>query len=235
MIKNILKHKLLLTVGLSLIALFVLFTILIKTVDVAVIGESLTEVGLSSINNSVYNSLGSSDISDKISDVLLILSFGVGLAFCALGAYRLFKEKRLDLSLVILGAFYVALLLAYVIFDHIHFNYAPLLKDGMPKESYPSSHVLASVFVFLSAIIVINENIKNKKFKYTLVIAMLVLAVLMVLFRLLSGWHWFSDILCGELLALALVSFYAVIVLSLDKKYIEFKKEKKEEHEEELH
>ena len=64
---------------------------------------------------------------------------------------------------------------------------------------------------------------------------MLVLAVLMVLFRLLSGWHWFSDILCGELLALALVSIYAVIVLSLDKKYIEFKKEKKEEHEEELH
>ena len=235
MIKNILKHKLLLIVGISLLVLFILFTILVKTVDVAVIGESLTEVGLSSVNNSVYNSLGSSDTFDKISDILLILSFGVGGVFCALGAYRLFKEKRLDLSLVILGVFYVVLLIAYIAFDHIHINYAPLLKDGMPKESYPSSHVLASVFVYLSAIIVINENIKNNKFKYSCVIAMLVFAVLMVLFRLLSGWHWFSDILCGELLALALVSIYAVIVLSLDKKYIEFKKEKKEENEEELH
>ena len=235
MIKNILKQKVLFISSIVLFVLFVLTTILAATVDKGAGGESLAVVGLSSINTNIFDTLGKSDTLDKITDILLILSFLVVLLNAALGALYLIKYKKLDLSLVILGCFYILCLILYVLFDHIHINYAPLLDEGELKESFPSSHVLASVFIFLSSIITINHNVNKRIIKNVLLITTILLSLLMVVFRLLSGWHWFTDILAGELLGLFLVSSYSLITLALDKRFIELNKDKKENNEEELH
>ncbi len=236
MIKNILKQKALFISSIVLFVLFILITILVATLDKGEAGESLAQVGLSSINSNIFDTLGKNDVLDKITDVLLILSFLVVLLNASLGAFFLIKNKKLDLSLVILGCFYILCLILYVLFNHIHINYAPLLDEGEFKESFPSSHVLASVFIFLSSIIVINQNINKRIIKNILLITTIVLSLLMVVFRLLSGWHWFTDILAGELLGLFLVSLYALITLALEKRFIEIKKEnKKDNNDEELH
>ena len=235
MIKNILKQKVLFISSIVLFVLFVLLTILVATVDKGEAGESVTRVGLSSINSGIFDTLGKNDVLDKITDILLILSFLVVLANAALGSLFLIRDKKLDLSLVIMGCFYILCLILYLLFNFIHINYAPLLDEGELKESFPSSHVLASVFIFLSSIIIINENINKRIIRNILLITTIVLSLLMVVFRLFSGWHWFTDILAGELLGLFLVSLYALITLALDKRFIELKKDKKENNEEELH
>ena len=229
MIKNILKQKLLLFLTVFLLFLFILTMASVLIFDVRQIGESMTFVGLATINESIFNVLGTSKACDVISDVILIMSLLICLLLASLGAYKLIKEKKLDLTLVILGVFYLILLVAYIVFDHIHINYAPILKNGEPKESFPSSHVLASVFILLSAVPVIGLNINKPKLRIVLVIVATFISILMVVIRLLSGWHWLTDILAGEMLALFFVSLYALIVASLPTKIIELGKKDEEE------
>ena len=231
MFKNILKQKLLLIASFVLLVLFVGLMILLKNVDVKEIGLSNTAVGLATVNERFFNSIGVSDTFDKITDILLVLSFGVVGFMAFLGLYRLIKYKKLDLTLVVLGVFYTIMFALYVIFDTIHFNYSPILETGEPKESFVSSHVLCALFVFLSSIIIININITNNKLKLCSVIVMALLSILMVVFRLLSGRHWFTDIVGGELLALLLVLLFALVVATLKTRVIEFgKKDEKELH-----
>ena len=229
MLKNILKQKLLLITRALLFVLFIVILILVKAVDEKTIGDSQSLVGLGSINESVFNKLGKNENLSKVTDVIFGLSFGVVAFMACLGLYRLVKEKKLDLTLVILGAFYVLLAVTYLVFEIIHINYAPLLKNGEPKDSFPSSHVFISVFILLSAIIVTNINIKKPVIRYTLIGIAVLLSVLMVVFRLLSGWHWFSDILAGEALALFYVLLYTLIIASLEKKTIKIGKKNEEE------
>ena len=229
MIKNILKQKLLLFLTVFLLFLFILTMASVLIFDVRQIGESMTFVGLATINESIFNVLGTSKACDVISDIILIMSLLICLFLASLGAYKLIKEKKLDLTLVILGVLYLILLVAYIVFDHIHINYAPILKNGEPKESFPSSHVLASVFILLSAVPVIGLNINKPKLRIVLVIVATFISILMVVFRLLSGWHWLTDILAGEMLALFFVSLYALIVASLPTKIIELGKKDEEE------
>ena len=231
MFKNLWKHKIVLFLTIALFLLFIVLTALLKFVDVAAIGESATNVGLSKINSGIFNKIGTSDMFDSITDLILIFSLLIVVFMFGFGCYKLFGEKKLDLTIVILGGFYVLLLILYVAFDHIHINYAPLLDEGSPKESYPSSHVLATLFVSLSAIMIVGNNIKNVKVKYALTIILVLIALLMTIFRLLSGWHWFTDILGAEVLSMFLVSLYVLIFLSLEKKEIDLsKKDEKELH-----
>ena len=220
MIKNFLKQKLLLFITVFLLFVFVFITASVLIFDIKQIGESMTFVGLATLKEGIFNTLGQSKAFSVITDCMLVLSLLIcGLMF-GLGLYRLIKEKKLDLTLVIMGVFYIVLLITYIVFDHIHINYAPILKDGNAKESFPSSHVLASVFILLSSVPIIGLNLKNKKIRITLVLVATFLSILMVVFRLLSGHHWFTDILGGEMLALFFVSLYALIISSLDKKEI---------------
>jgi undecaprenyl-diphosphatase len=66
--------------------------------------------------------------------------------------------------------------------------------------------------------IVLKDLIKNKPLKITAFIVGGVLMAVMVVGRLISGVHWFTDILGGIILSLALVSlFYTTILILKDK------------------
>ncbi|MBQ1935283.1 MAG: phosphatase PAP2 family protein, partial [Clostridia bacterium] len=62
--------------------------------------------------------------------------------------------------------------------------------------------------VMPTAVMQFNERIKNAKQKQCVNIAVIVFSVFMVTGRLLSGVHWFSDIIGGALLSGGLVTLY---------------------------
>ena len=90
---------------------------------------------------------------------------------------------------------------------------------------------MAKRLILISLFGKIGLNINKPNLRICLVISATFLSILMVVFRLLSGWHWLTDILAGEMLALFFVSLYALIVASLRAKVIELgKKDEKKLH-----
>ena len=194
-----------------LFILMVVFHILLFTSPKEAIGPGGLEVGMPEINEKVFDWLGASKTFDLFSDGLLVIAILVCAFFFFLGVYRLIRYKKLDKSILLMGIFYIILGIIYFIFEKIVINYAPILKYGEPKPSYPSSHVLLSTFVFLSAIVIIDENLEKKIYKNVLIYLSVALVVLMFITRLLSGNHWLSDTIGGLLIGSFLASLYSLI------------------------
>ena len=201
--------------GIFLLA-FLLLTILVKTVDVQAIGPNGSKIGLAALNGAVFNAIGENALFYNITEFLGLLPFAVAGAFAILGICQAIKRKsikKVDLEIYILGAFYVAVIAAYILFEIVEINYRPILVDGALEASYPSTHTMLAVCIMTTAIIELHRLIKNKK---ALLIAAdclcVAIAAAIVIGRLLSGVHWTTDIIAGLLLSGALVSLYCFAI-----------------------
>lgn len=216
------KAKRLFIVGLSLFILFIIFTLLVATVDVKDVGISNTKLGFSAINKSVFEALGQSEACLTVSDVLGIVVLFVAAAFALVGLYQLIKRKSIklvDAPILALGALYAADVFFYVLFELVIINYAPILKDGEIAASYPSSHTLLAMTVMISCAAVLGTYVKNRAYKLTTYIVAGAVATVTVIGRLLGGVHWLTDIFASLLLSAALlVLFYGVLSLSSEKR-----------------
>ncbi|MBM6799268.1 phosphatase PAP2 family protein, partial [Coprobacillus cateniformis] len=105
---------------------------------------------------------------------------------------------------------------AYILFEVFAINYRPVLINGYLEASYPSSTTLLVMCVMPTAIIQMNKRIHNEKVRKVVKYAILVFTSLMVIGRLISGVHWFTDIIGGVLLSTSLVMFYNSINKSLE-------------------
>ena len=213
-----LKKNALISLSLSVIFLlaFLLLTILVKTVDVQAIGPSGSKIGLASLNGAVFNTIGENAVFYKLTQILGLIPFAVAGAFAILGICQAIKRKsikKVDLEIYILGAFYVAVIAAYILFEIVEINYRPILVDGALEASYPSTHTMLAVCIMTTAVIELHRLIKNKK---ALLIAAdclcVAIAAAIVIGRLLSGVHWTTDIIAGLLLSGALVSLYCFAI-----------------------
>ena len=196
--------------------LFLIFTFLVKLLDVAAIGPLESSVGLSSINSAIFELFGVSEFWEKLTEMIGVAAIAVALGFCLLGAYQLIKRRSLrkvDHSILLLGAFYALVVIVYVLFEMVVINYRPILVDGVLEASYPSSHTMLVVCITTSAMTAIGDIFKDKKRLVLVsdVIFSLMLA-LMVAGRLLSGVHWFTDIIGGVLISIVLTSLYSAFV-----------------------
>ena len=201
--------------GIFLLA-FLLLTILVKTVDVQAIGPNGSKIGLASLNGAVFNAIGENVLFYNITEFLGLLPFAVAGVFAILGVCQAIKRKgikKVDLEIYILGAFYVAVIAAYILFEIVEINYRPILVDGTLEASYPSTHTMLAVCIMTTAIIELHRLIKNKK---ALLIAAdclcVAIAAAIVIGRLLSGVHWTTDIIAGLLLSGALISLYCFAI-----------------------
>ena len=201
-----------LIVGISLFLVFAIFTILVKFVDVAAVGPLGSKIGFSKINDSIFKGIGTSEIWFNISEIFGILALIVAGVFVIVGLGQLIKRKSLKLvdnHILALGVFYVVVAIAYLVFEILVINKRPVLVDGELEASYPSSHTMLSICILGSAIIEIKRLFENKKkLVITLDAISVVVMVIIVLGRLLSGMHWFTDIIGGILISLALVFIY---------------------------
>ena len=195
---------------------FIIFTIIVKYVDVKAVGPLQSTVGLASVNLAVFKVIGASKVMYDVTEILGYLTFIIIAFFAGLGLYQLIKYKsikKVDYKILVLGGFYVVVLIFYAVFELIVVNYRPVLVEGELEASYPSSHTMLSICVISSAMIVASEMINGKKaLSITLVIIGYALILLTVIGRLLSGVHWFTDIFGGVLLSFALIMlFYTAI------------------------
>ena len=144
-----------LTAGIC-IGLFLLLIILLKTVDVRPIGPMSSSVGLAALNDAFNRVAGRHEGLERVSDLLGKLALLIAAGFACLGLYQLVTRKSLkkvDADLFALAGLYAALVLVYVFFEKCVVNYRPLILDeakGM-EPSFPSSHTMLSVVIFLSA------------------------------------------------------------------------------------
>ena len=201
-----------LIVGISLFVAFAVFTVLVKVVDVAAVGPLGSKVGFSKINDSIFDSIGTSDTWYNISEIFGILALIVAGVFVIVGLVQLIRRKSLKLvdnHILALGVFYVVVALAYLVFEILVINKRPVLVDGELEASFPSSHTVLAICILSSAIIEIHKFFKeHKKLVVTLDVINVLVMTLIVIGRLLSGMHWFTDIIGGILLSLALVFIY---------------------------
>lgn len=194
---------------------FIVFTIIIKTIDVRSIGPENSEVGLASINDFIHNTFGYNDLFYNISKYLGYLSFLIIGLYGLVGLKELIQKKsifKVNNKILLLGAFYVLVLSVYVLFEKVVINYRPVLEDGKLAASYPSSHTILSICVCLSSIMVCKSIFKNKDFVKIFNIGTLILMGLIVITRLLSGVHWFTDIIGAILISLALIYIFKYFI-----------------------
>ena len=229
---NQMKKKIALIGAIAFLVLFLVFTVLVITVDVQPIGPNGSEVGLATMNGAVADALEYNEIWYNISDYAGYLALLIPVGFALLGLFQVIKRKSLlkvDRHLIILAVFYVAVLCAYITFEIFKVNYRPILVDGVLEASYPSSHTLLSLCITASAIFEAHLLLKSKK--VLLISADILFATIgavVLVGRLLSGVHWLSDIMGGVLLSGALVCFFVYAVLLTNKIAKRKQKENKE-------
>ncbi len=197
------------------LVLFIIWTVLVKVVDTAAIGPMNTVVGFSSINGAVHNALGTSDLWYSASGVLGYLAILLCGVFAVIGLVQLVQRKSLakvDKKLIAAGVIYICVIIAYVLFDKVAVNYRPVIMpdETAPEASYPSTHAMLGCVSYGIAAKLLPEYIKNKSLGSIIRPLCWILAGLTVVFRLLSGVHWLTDIIGGVIIsAFFLTLFYA--------------------------
>ena len=215
------KNKKTLILGASLLAMFALWTVLVRFVDVRAIGPNGSSVGFAGLNGFLHELTGVNWFFYTVTDWLGLVPIAVSLGFAILGLVQLIKRKSLwkvDYSILALGVFYAVVMAAYVFFEMVVINKRPTLIDGYLEASYPSSTTMLVMCVMPTAAMQLKVRIKNTVPRRCAIITVVAFTAFMVIGRLISGVHWITDIIGGALLSAGLVMMYYSIVNTLTNK-----------------
>ena len=201
-----------------LVALFLfgVWTLAITKVDLQPVGPKGSVVGFASINRAFHEWTGVHMWLYEMTDWLGLIPIVVVLGFGMLGLIQLIKRRNLfkvDSDILILGVFYILVMIAYVIFEMFVINYRPVLIEGRLEASYPSSTTLLVLCVMPTAIIELNNRIKNEALRKVTAVSISLFIIFMVVGRLVSGVHWITDIVGGVLLSIGLVMLYQTMTV----------------------
>lgn len=194
-----------------LFILFITFTLMTKNVDVKPIGPLGSSVGLSSVNQFFFNCWGVNLFWYHLTDWLGLVAIMFACGFALLGLFQLIKRrslKKVDSDILLLGIFFTGIICCYIFFDEVVINYRPILMNERLEASYPSSHTMIVVSIMSLSMIQFHHRIKNKKLLLTLDIFCIVIIIITVIGRMISGVHWFTDIIGGLLLSATLIMLY---------------------------
>ena len=201
--------------GIGLLLAFVVWTVGVSFVDVLPIGPKGSSVGFARLNGVVNGFIGVYMPLYVITDWLGLVPIFFLTGFGALGLLQWIKRKKIlkvDYHLLVLGVFYLVVMVIYFLFEIIVINYRPVLINGYLEGSYPSSTTLLVLCVMPTAIMQLNSRIKNRLIKKVLTVLLVCFIAFMVIGRLVSGVHWFSDIIGGVLLSAGLVNIYSFVI-----------------------
>ena len=205
------KNRKGLIVGIGLLVAFVLWTVAVKLIDVQPIGPEGSVVGFATVNRFVHELTGANMSLYNITDWLGLVPLGFVMGFGTLGLIQWIKRKhilKVDYSILVLGGFYIVVMAVYVLFEILALNYRPVLINGILEASYPSSTTMLVMCVMPTAIMQFNERIRNSVLRRSVTVIIAAFIIFMVIGRLVSGVHWFTDIVGGALLSAGLVVLY---------------------------
>lgn len=208
--------KKLLSVGIILVGAFALWTALIQIVDVQPVGQMETDIGFATFNCWFHKLTGIHMAIYTITDWLGLVPIFICMVFGGVGLVQLIKRRsifKVDLDILILGIYYIIVIFGYLIFEMIPINYRPILIEGFLEASYPSSTTLLVLSVMPTLSFQVNRRLDNTTIKMILNIFTVAFSALMVIGRLVSGVHWFTDIVGSVLLSTGLFLIYKSVVL----------------------
>ena len=156
-----------------------------------------------------------------ITDWLGLIPIFVCMIFGGIGFLQLVRRRSLfkvDYDIILLGIYYVIVIFCYLIFEILPINYRPILIEGRLEASYPSSTTLLVLSVMPTLIEQIHCRVRNVVLKRIIYSLAICFSAFMVIGRLVSGVHWFTDIVGGVLLSAGLFCMYKALVLLTAKK-----------------
>ena len=203
------------------IIISIIYTILVKFVDLSAIGPNNSVVGFATMNGFFNNLIGYNESWYKISKYLGIIPFLIVGFYGIIGLIQLIKRKsikKVDMKILLLGWLYILLGLIYVYFEIIIINYRPVLDNGVLEASYPSSHTMLAIVITMSSLFISKYYIKNKNLNKSFNLFSTTLMFTIVISRLLSGVHWISDIIGGIIISITLLILYKTNLEYFDKR-----------------
>lgn len=208
------KRKRKYLISATLIILSILFTILVKVVDVKQIGVNGTNIGFATINKFVLDTIGINMTWYHITYYLGIIPIFIAIIYALIGFVQLIKRKSLykvDKEIIILGIYYIIVILTYIFFEKIIINYRPVLINGSLEASYPSSHTLITICL-CGSFIIVNKKIFNNNLTKPINYLSLIIIAITVIGRLISGVHWLTDIIGGIIIATTLLMILYLLI-----------------------
>ena len=198
-------------------ALFALLIALLHFVDVKSVGAKSTSVGLSHLNRFVFELTGVNMVWYNITDWLGLAAIFAAFLFAATGLVQVIKRRsilKVDKEILALGGLYILVIGIYVLFENVIVNYRPIIMPGCsnPEASFPSSHTMLVCVIMGSTIIIIGKYIKKKTLCRVIRGMCAAVIAVTVVGRLISGVHWFTDILGGLLISTFLLALYSAFV-----------------------
>lgn len=198
--------------GAAFMALFLLLIAVLKTVDVQPIGPHGSRVGLATLNGAFRGLLGGTHMLwYDVTEALGVAAIAVACGFGLFGLWQLIKRRslsRVDRDLYALAGLYIAMGIAYVLFEKVIVNYRPVDMGAGLEPSFPSSHTVLTCCIMSSAAWQFKRRIKSDALRGIAVLLCSAVMAVTVAGRLVSGVHWMTDIAGGILLSASLMEFY---------------------------
>lgn len=213
--------KRMLTSGIVLLAAFVLWTVLIQYIDVQNAGPDGTKIGLAGFNVWFHQTTGVHMTVYTITDWLGLVPIAICLCFGMFGFIQLIKRRSLlkvDSDILLLGLYYVLIILGYLFFEMTPINYRPILIEGRLEASYPSSTTLLVQSVMPTLKFQVDRRTANPVTKILTTVFVIAFSSFMLIGRLIAGVHWATDIAGSLLLSSGLYAVYRFAVFCFDKK-----------------
>lgn len=209
------ENKRLFLVAASALVAFVLWTVLVRVVDVQQIGPEGSVVGFAAFNAFVHGITGVHMGLYELTDLLSVIPLAIIGGFGFLGLVQWIKRKsfaKVDYSILVLGGFYILVLAIFALFEVMVINYRPVLIEGELEASYPSSTTMLVMCVLPTAVMQLRGRIQNRVLNHGVSFVLGAFMGFMVVVRLISGVHWITDIIGGALLSTGLVVLYAAFI-----------------------
>ncbi len=202
-------------VAMLLLILFAVLNAAILMVDVQPVGPLGSQVGLATVNDSIFRNLGTSqfwyDVTETLGKISLLVAAGFGIA----GLIQWIRRKslfRVDAGILLMAGLYVVMAVVYIFFEKCIINYRPVLLDGVLEASFPSSHTMLTLCIWGGAMVYFRQYMWNRPMRTFLCVICIAAMAVMVVGRQLSGVHWFTDIMGSIVLSAALVTLYASLL-----------------------
>ena len=208
------KHKKTI-MAIALLLCFAFWTLLILTIDVRPVGVNSTDIGFATLNTWFHRLVGIHMSLYMVTDWLSLIPISVCSLFAGIGLGQLIKRKNLkkvDIDIILLGLYYILVIICFVGFEFVPINYRPILIEGLMEVSYPSSTTMLVLCVMPTLIFQAKRRFTNETLRKVVYTFTYYYSAFMVVGRLLSGVHWLTDIVGGVLLSAGLFLIYVATV-----------------------
>lgn len=210
-----------LAAGAALMLLFVVWTFLILHVDVQPVGQNGTNIGFASVNTWFHRLTGVHMGIYTVTDWLGLVPIVICIGFGVLGLAQWIRRKSLkkvDIDIILLGVYYVLVILGYLVFETIPINYRPIPINGAMEASYPSSTTLLVLSVMPTLKFQLDRRLHSKAAKGVATAFVILFSAFMVFGRLIAGVHWLTDIIGAVFLSAGLYLLYCSAVMLVEQR-----------------